>query len=179
MTIRSSVRTASSKRRPARSTFPSRRRRCGSPCAGSLDLAELADDPDFKDNTNRLRNRDALRSRLNTAFSRESQETWTERLVSAGIPAGPIYRIDQLFKDPHIKSGGFVEHAMHPLLGDLPLMSFPAKLGSMSRGSIRRPPPLLGEHSIEVLGEFGVSAVRIEDLVRQQAVSARGETNVR
>ena len=64
----------------------------------------LADHPDFVDNTKRMENIQALKRELNAAFATDTRQNWTQKLIAAGLPAGPIYTVDQVFNDPHIQS---------------------------------------------------------------------------
>src|SRR3546814_8902374 len=67
-----------------------------------LGLDELVDHPDYRDNTARAKNRDALRERLNERFRTRDAIDWTRALIAAGIPAGPIYSVDRVFEDPQV-----------------------------------------------------------------------------
>jgi len=95
---------------------------------------------------------------------------WTAKLIDASIPAGPVYSLDQVFNDPHVASQGFVQPAHHALLGKLPLLSNPARMECTSQETARLPPPLLGQHSIEVLADFGFSRPEIDSLLQEAVV---------
>jgi crotonobetainyl-CoA:carnitine CoA-transferase CaiB-like acyl-CoA transferase len=136
---------------------------------------ELINDPRFSSNTARLENRDALRIKLNEAFAADTQLNWAAKLNAAGIPAGPIYTMDRVFNDPHVQSGGFVEQVEHPTIGTLSTLANPAHLEALDGRSVRKPPPLLGQHSREVLRDFGIAAERIETLVAHGVVGTRQE----
>lgn len=129
-----------------------------------LGLQGLIDHPDFADNTARARNRAELTARLNAVLGREKGAVWAQRLVEAGIPAGPVYQIDQVFNDPHVLAAGFLHTVKHSHIGPLRLVDIPARLQQAPQQ--RRPPPMLGENSIEVLKDFGISQSRIEGLLR-------------
>jgi crotonobetainyl-CoA:carnitine CoA-transferase CaiB-like acyl-CoA transferase len=135
-----------------------------------LAVEELVDDPDFVDNSARHANRAALTDRLNRALARDTQAAWTTRLIEAGIPSGPIYDMAQVFADPHVQKAGFVQQVDHPTIGPLDLLANPARLGASS-ATIALPPPLLGQHSREVLAELGLSSREIESLIGDGTVT--------
>ena len=133
-----------------------------------LDLGELADHPDFSDNASRLKNRSELMLRLNDAFRGDTQMRWAQRLIAAGIPAGPVYTMDQVFTDPHVAAQGFVQQVSHATIGKLSLVSNPVRMECTSQANA--PPPLLGQNSVEVLTEFGLSQLEIESLLEERVV---------
>lgn len=137
---------------------------------GLLDLDGVVDHPDFSDNTARSKNRVALKQCLNEAFRRDTQIAWTKKLIEAGIPAGPVYTMDQVFNDPHVASQGFIQPAEHMLLGRLPLLSNPARMECTSQETARLPPPLFGQNSVEVLTDFGFSSPEIDSLLKAAVV---------
>lgn len=129
-----------------------------------LGLEALASDGRFIDNAARMANRDALRALIEEKLAARGGAEWTQALVDAGIPAGPIYTLDQVFADPQVIQQKLVETIAHPTLGDLPQLANPVKLESLAGSSVRTPPPLLGQHSAEILREFGFSDGEIEAL---------------
>ena len=79
-------------------------------------------------------------------------------LLGAGVPAGPIQDYGQvLTEDPHVKARGMIAELDHPVEGRIPVLASPLRL-TATPPSIRRPPPLLGEHTDEVLGRVGVES---------------------
>lgn len=131
-----------------------------------LGLPDLAGDPDYADNAARMDHRDALRERLDRAFATRTQAEWTHALTAAGIPAGPIYRMDQVFGDPQVRETGLVEQVEHPKLGTLPQLGNPARLEALGGRSVRSAPPMLGQHTEPILADWGVSRDRIAQLRR-------------
>ncbi len=87
-------------------------------------------------------------------------------LVDAQIPAGPINTIEDALTDAQIEHLGLVERCLHPTLDELPLLSNPLAFDASRGNWIRRSPPLLGEHTCEVLAEFGFSETEISELER-------------
>ena len=135
-----------------------------------LELDALIDDPRYVDNTARMANRDTLTQRLNERFATRTQAEWTRELTDLGIPAGPIYTLDQVFSDPHVRHSGLVEEVIHPVLGPLRQLANPIRLDAADGRSVRTPPPLLGEHTVAVLRDFGVREDRIAELFHNGTV---------
>jgi crotonobetainyl-CoA:carnitine CoA-transferase CaiB-like acyl-CoA transferase len=131
---------------------------------GLLGLAELIEHRDFKDNGARLRNRDALKRILNGKFAARGKMEWTLELVKLGLPAGPIFSLDQVFSDPHVSEAGIVEEVEHPRLGRLRVLANPIRMAALAGRSVRTPPPALGEHTRQVLRDFGLGEARIDEL---------------
>ncbi|MBX6320577.1 MAG: CoA transferase [Rhodospirillaceae bacterium] len=116
---------------------------------------ELAGDPRFATNTARVRNREALAPLLVDLARRKSRDEWVEGLTRAGVPCGPVNTVDQVFADPQVQARGMRITMPHPAAGEgtVDLIGNPIKL-SDSAVEYRRPPPLLGEHTDEVLHEL-------------------------
>ena len=135
-----------------------------------LDLDGVVDHPDFCDNTARSRNCVALKRRLNEAFGRDTQMAWTEKLIAAGIPAGPVYTLDQVFNDPHVASQGFVQPAHHALLESSPCSAIRRAWNARARRRRACRLPLFGQNSVEVLADFGFSQPEIDTLLQEAVV---------
>jgi crotonobetainyl-CoA:carnitine CoA-transferase CaiB-like acyl-CoA transferase len=136
-----------------------------------LALQSLTTDPRFADNAARMQNRDALRALIEEKLATKSGADWTAALVDAGIPSGPIYTLDQVFADPQVIQQQMVETIAHPTLGALPQLANPVKMAALAEGSVRTPPPLLGQHSDEILRQFGFSDGEIEALRNTKTVA--------
>ncbi len=135
-----------------------------------LGLDDLIADLDYIDNAKRMENRDALCGRLNVEFRKDTAINWTHRLVEAGIPAGPVYAMDEVFADPQVVHQNMVEEIDHPKLGRIKQIANPLRMDAFDGRTVRTPPPGLGEHSRAVLGEFGYAAEEIEALIESGAV---------
>lgn len=135
-----------------------------------LGAPELADDSDFADNTVRSKNRGRLKAEMDRRLAERPAADWTRELMQAGIPAGPVYTLDQVFADPHVQATGMTEEIAHPVLGALRLLAGPVKLDTHGGRTVRSHPPLLGEHSRSVLEGFGLGADEIAALVASGAV---------
>jgi crotonobetainyl-CoA:carnitine CoA-transferase CaiB-like acyl-CoA transferase len=133
-------------------------------------LDELATRPEFKDNTARMRNRDEIKRRLNAVFASRTRIEWTKDLVALGLPAGPIYDMADVFEDAQVKHWGMVETVAHPKLGNIELMSNPLRLDSIGKKTVRTAPPLLGEHTRDVLRDFGFDDTQVSDLIGNNIV---------
>jgi crotonobetainyl-CoA:carnitine CoA-transferase CaiB-like acyl-CoA transferase len=121
-------------------------------CA-ALELTGLLTDPRFVTNSDRMTNRDELAAELEARLASATTDEWVALLLDAGVPAGPIrdYRY-VLDEDPHVRERGMVQEIDHPVEGRVRVLGSPVKL-SGTPARIRRHPPLLGEHTEEVLGE--------------------------
>lgn len=116
-------------------------------------LSELRDDPRYATNAARVENRVALIAELNPAFAAKTRAEWLALLERADVPAGPINTIPDVFATP--EGAAMVETVKHPSAGDLKLVRSPLDLLS-TPVSTRRAPPLLGQHTGEVLAELGI-----------------------
>ena len=85
--------------------------------------------------------------------------------MEAGIPAGPVYDLGQMFNDPQVVHAGMVETISHPVIGDLNLLSNPLRLDTVGPKTVRFAPPALGEHSEAVLADWGIAPDRIQRLI--------------
>ena len=117
---------------------------------------KLAEDPRFATNIDRVRNRDILVPIVEAAMKQRPSAEWYAALEAADISCGPINTIDTVFADPQVQAREMRVELDHPLAGKVPLIGSPLKL-SDSPVSYRRHPPLLGEHTKDVLREIGLS----------------------
>ncbi len=124
----------------------------------------LADDPRFKTNGDRNKNRPALIDKLQEVFLTASYEEWEARLVKAGIPIGAINNVSQVLEHPQVKARGSIVEMDHPKAGKVKVVGVPIRF-SKTPGSVRTPSPSLGEHTEEVLKEvLGMDESQIEAL---------------
>ena len=133
-----------------------------------LDLPELPDDPRFATNEARVERRDELREILESRLKTRSKREWTSLFVDAGLPAGPINTLDEVFDDPQVLHSQLTETLTHPTLGALRQVVTPVFCANDS--VVSRPPPLLGEHTVEVLREAGFDAASINALLAAKIV---------
>ena len=133
-------------------------------------LAEVAADPRFATNANRVEHHDALHPLLEQALATDSAAGWTSRLRDAGVPSGVVRSVADALSDPQILARAMVESVNHPTIGPLQVLGVPVKL-SETPGSIRLPPPRLGEHTASVLArDLGYDDARIAALAESGAV---------
>jgi len=131
---------------------------------------ELKDDVRFTTNGARVSNRSALVEVLGEAFAARDADEWLAALREAGLPCGPINAVPDVFGHPQAEARGLVVEAEHPAAGPVRLTGFPYKL-SQTPADVRRPPPLLGQHTEEVLTELlGYSAEEVAGLREQEVV---------
>jgi len=118
-----------------------------------IEVPEMADDERFATNGARVEHRDQLIPILQTVFEQRSSAHWLEHLEAAGVPCGPINRIDEVFADPQVQARGMQVEAPHPLAGVVPLVGSPLKL-SRTPTTEAVAPPTLGQHTEEVLRDL-------------------------
>jgi crotonobetainyl-CoA:carnitine CoA-transferase CaiB-like acyl-CoA transferase len=137
-----------------------------------LGAPEWLADPRFKTNADRMANLEALVAVMQARLKTRSVGEWVGLLEAEGVPCGPINSIADMAADPQALARGMVVELDHPRAGATRALGLPIKL-SASPGKVARPAPLLGQHTHEVLAEFGFSASEIEALVHSgAAVSA-------
>ncbi|WP_442111274.1 CaiB/BaiF CoA transferase family protein [Pseudomonas sp. NUPR-001] len=125
---------------------------------------QWADDPRFATNKQRVANRAELIPLIRQATVFKTTAEWVVQLEKAGVPCGPINDLAQMFADPQVKSRGLAIEIPHPLAGKVPQVASPIRL-SETPVQYRNAPPLLGEHTEQVLGEvLGLAAAEIERL---------------
>ena len=132
---------------------------------------ELAGDARFATISLRLANRPALEEELERTFRQQPKDYWVETLLASGIPAGPILSYPEAFGSEHARARNMRMEIDHPIEGTVPNIGFAVKLSGTPQ-QVRRHPPLLGEHNVEVLAELGISADEQAELRAQGAFAA-------
>jgi len=131
---------------------------------------ELADDPRFLTNRDRVANRTVLEPLLESLTRTRAMDEWIGPLDQAGVPAGPINTLDRVFADPQVQAREMVVQVMHSLGFPVPNVASPLKM-SGTPVQYRNAAPLLGEHTEEVLGEWlGLAKSEVEALRRDGAI---------
>jgi len=138
--------------------------------AAVLGHAEWAADPRFTKNPDRVGNREAIDALITAELKREGAEHWIEQLTAAGIPCGRINSVAQALAAPHAVAREMVTAVEHPTAGTVKMLGIPFRF-SDTPASIRRAPPLLGQHTEAVLREeLGFSDARIAALRQEKVI---------
>ncbi len=133
---------------------------------------EWLDDPRFESNPKRVENRQTLLPLIEQLFAEKTCDEWMEIFVAASIPCGPVNNMEHLFEDPQLKHRNMIVDVPHPTIDKLRLTGIPIKY-SETPGEIRSHPPLLGEHTAEILTDvLGYPLDRVEELTRSGAVAS-------
>jgi crotonobetainyl-CoA:carnitine CoA-transferase CaiB-like acyl-CoA transferase len=141
----------------------------------ALGAPELGNDPRFVNNAKRMRNLSALTEALTPLFQRRTLVEWLRRLEESGVPAGPVLDIAQMHGDPQALARQMIVETTHPTAGKVKAIGLPVKF-SNTPGGVRRPAPLLGQHTQEVLREHGFSDAEIEQMSGQGAIQTPPST---
>ena len=128
-------------------------------CRG-IDRPDLLEDPRFTTNTDRVEHRAECVEALSEIFRAKPVAHWSEVISQAGVPCGPINRVSQVVNDAQVKARNMIVEVPHPKVPDLRMPNSPLKLEE-TPSSIRRPPPLLGQHNEQVLIDLGYSPGQI------------------
>ena len=134
-----------------------------------IDAPQLRDDPRFKDNRGRMANLALLVETLAPYLAKRTSADWLARFEETGLPAGPVLSVTEMHADPQAQARAMVVETTHPKAGRTKAIGLPIKL-SETPGGIRRPAPVFGQHTREVLEETGYSASEISDLAASGAV---------
>jgi crotonobetainyl-CoA:carnitine CoA-transferase CaiB-like acyl-CoA transferase len=129
---------------------------------------EWADDPRFLDRRGRIENHDALSEMLQAVFRDGTREHWLQQLQEKDVPAAPLNTLDEVFQDPQVKTYGFPAEVEHPKMGKIKMVGNAVDL-SRTPPRMDRPPPMLGEHTDEILTSLGYDAGMISTF-RQKCV---------
>lgn len=132
---------------------------------------DLADDPRYETNPQRVSNAAALSDEIDPIVARRPARELEAELVAVGVPCAAVRSAEEFFDDPQVEAMAMSQVVRHPQLGNLRMAGVPWRF-SQTPGTIRRPAPRLGEHTGEVLEELGYGAERIAGLEASGAVRA-------
>jgi crotonobetainyl-CoA:carnitine CoA-transferase CaiB-like acyl-CoA transferase len=138
-------------------------------CCKALDAESLLKDPDFVSGEKRSKNRKRLNAALSEFTKRYKSAELVDKLNAAGVPAGPIYSIDQMFADPQVEHLGIATPIEHPTRGKVAIVNQAVAL-SRTPCVLDRPTPALGAHTQEVLGELGYTGGDIANFRRGKVI---------
>ena len=138
-------------------------------CCNALDAESLLKDPDFASGEKRSKNRKRLNAALSEFTKRYKSAELVDKLNAAGVPAGPIYSIDQMFADPQVEHLGIAAPMEHPTRGKVAVVNQAVAL-SRTPCVLDRPTPALGAHTEEVLGELGYTGSDIANFQRGKVI---------
>jgi len=135
----------------------------------ALGAEAMLKNPDYASGKARSANRKALNAEIDTYTQHKSSAEWIDIMNKAGVPAGPIYSIDQVFADPQVKHLGIAQSVKKRDKSTMELVGQPIMM-SRTKTRMAAPPPDMGQHTNEVLKEFGFSAKEIAALHKAKAV---------
>jgi crotonobetainyl-CoA:carnitine CoA-transferase CaiB-like acyl-CoA transferase len=133
-----------------------------------LGIAAQAADPDIATDRLRSQNRAKVNAIIEAVTQTDTAANWVEKFNREGVPCGPVYAMDQVFADAQVKHLGLEMTVRHPRLGALNVVRAPMQVAGVA--CARNPTPERGQHTDEVLAEFGFSAEEIAALRAARAV---------
>jgi crotonobetainyl-CoA:carnitine CoA-transferase CaiB-like acyl-CoA transferase len=135
-----------------------------------MDLPELGLDERFATNRLRLEHYDALKTIVSDRVRQRTRAEWIAQLTAAGVPSGAVRDIGEVLEDPHLSARSMIEIVEHATVGAVRVLGVPIKL-SETPGSVRTPPPTLGQHTDQILiGDLGLSDAEIATLRQNKAI---------
>jgi len=129
----------------------------------ALARPELVDHPDYATVQNRFKSRPAVWALLQPIFAEKTSAEWLDLLEEANVPAGPIYKVDEMFEDPQVRHLGIAQTVNHHARGDVEIIGQPLVL-DRTPASIDVAAPDAGEHTDEILQEMGLTEEHIAQL---------------
>jgi crotonobetainyl-CoA:carnitine CoA-transferase CaiB-like acyl-CoA transferase len=135
----------------------------------AIDRPDLITDPRFATSKARSDNRDEIMKVLMPVTRERTSAEWIKILNDAGVPCGPIYRVDESFADPQVQHLKMAQPVHSPVLGDLTILGHPVSHGA-ERLPIRTPAPELGQDNERILGALGYTREQIDDLARRGVI---------
>ncbi len=137
-------------------------------CA-ALGRPEWASDERFKTNAGRVTHQAVLLPMIGALLATRETKAWSELFNAAGVPCGPINTVPQVFEDEQVKHREMLVRIAHPSAGSVPQVACPMKFTEAPL-CFDRSPPLVGQHTEEVLREIGVDAAQIKTLAAQGVI---------
>ena len=116
-----------------------------------------------------MENKDELIPILSEQFKQKDADTWMNMLNEEGIPVGPIHNMKQLFESEQVQARNMVETFEHPTAGNIQLVGSPLKF-SKTKVEMKSPPPLVGEHTENILLQLGYSKADIQQMAKKKII---------
>ena len=135
----------------------------------AVGLEHVMNDPKFATNAKRVENREEIVTIISDLVATKRGEEWLKILTDAGIPCGPIYTVDKIFSDPQVLHREMVKELDHPKAGKIKVTGIPVKL-SDTPGEVETAPPLLGQHTQEILTALGYNDNDLEKLKQEKVI---------
>ncbi|MCD0502206.1 CoA transferase [Bordetella petrii] len=139
-------------------------------------LVEYMEDPRFKTNADRVKNFDATCDIVQARLLSDTTESWIKRLRAAGVPISPLHTLAEALEHEQVVARGIVVESEHVRLGKIRHVAYPVSFNKAAR-EVRRAPPMLGEHTREILAELGYAPEAISSLADTGIVGALSEKN--
>ena len=139
-----------------------------------VELPALPDDPRFANNEKRVANRALVHATIEERIRRKPRSEWIEKFIAAGIPAGYINRLDEVFADPQVKHCKMVRTVQHPLLGAIPQLALPLHFDSLDVQTPVTAPPLLGQDTVSILRSYDFDENEIDSLLARNVIMQHG-----
>ena len=137
-----------------------------------LGVEDWIDDPKFSNVSSRRNNKEELNRLIEEELAKDTAESWVTRLNNVGVPCGPVNTVAEAFADPQVQHLAMAKPVRHASAGDIEIVRNATNLEGLST-DIRMPSPLKGQHSQELLTEFGFSQEEISDLAESGAIQIK------
>ena len=135
----------------------------------AVGLEKVMNDPRFATNAKRVENREEIVKIIGDLITAKNGEEWLKILTDAGVPCGPIYTIDKIFADPQVLHRQMLQELNHPTAGKIKVAGIPVKL-SDTPGEVKSAPPVLGQHTEEILTALGYSDKDVTNLKGEKVI---------
>ena len=135
----------------------------------AVGLEKVMNDPRFATNAKRVENREEIVKIIGDLITAKNGEEWLKILTDAGVPCGPIYTIDKIFADPQVLHRQMLQELNHPTAGKIKVAGIPVKL-SDTPGEVKSAPPVLGQHTEEILTALGYSDKDVTKLKGEKVI---------
>jgi formyl-CoA transferase len=135
----------------------------------AIEATDWLADPRFATGKLRSKNRDSLNALIQEALKGGTSQDWIVKLNKAGVPCGPIYKMDEMFADEQVRHLGIAQDVAHPKRGKITLVGQPMVL-ERTNSSLRTAPPERGQHTDDILADLGLGQADIADLRKRNVV---------